>query len=158
MKTAQHPRTREGTAVLCLIVLIMLELVVLTTVPASERSLVSSALAGAAGAALAVVAVTSHRHRGPRQTRRQTSPDVVDRSWFTTEALEGFPMEAVRPLLRASDAIELERVYTAWVFATQGEDAVWIERHLGLPPRVAHLLVDSARRRSRGHPVPLCQP
>jgi hypothetical protein len=36
-------------------------------------------------------------------------------------------------------------MYTAWIFATHGQDAVWLKHHLDLPADLAHLLVDAAR-------------
>ncbi|WP_169317165.1 hypothetical protein [Actinacidiphila oryziradicis] len=56
-------------------------------------------------------------------------------------------MEAVRPLLLGPDASALNRLYLAWIFATHGHDAVWIERYLDLPGEVVHVLVDAAHQR-----------
>jgi hypothetical protein len=54
-------------------------------------------------------------------------------------------MEAVRPLLLGLDAPDLNHLYTAWLFATHGNDAVWIEQNLDLPGEMSRLLVGAAR-------------
>ncbi|MEU4119106.1 hypothetical protein AB0F71_32015 [Kitasatospora sp. NPDC028055] len=63
--------------------------------------------------------------------------------------LDDFPMEQVRPLLLGPDAPGLNRLYTAWVFATHGHDPQWIADHLGLPTPTARLLVTAARQQTR---------
>ena len=59
-------------------------------------------------------------------------------------ALEGFPMDEVRPFLLGPAAVDLNRLYGAWVLATHGRDAVWIEQHLHLPTEAARLLTAAA--------------
>jgi hypothetical protein len=71
--------------------------------------------------------------------------EAADNSWFTAQALQDFPMDAVRPRLLEPDAPDLTSMYTAWIFATHGQDAVWLKHHLDLPADLAHLLVDAAR-------------
>ncbi|WP_053728879.1 hypothetical protein [Streptomyces sp. WM6378] len=102
-------------------------------------------LLGASVAVLVMTAVLAHRHR--RIVARHSpsvSPESVDASWFTARTLDGFPMEAVRPLLLGPDAPDLNRLYTAWVLALHGHDTAWIVGRLGLPHNVAALLVDAA--------------
>ncbi|MFJ9455858.1 hypothetical protein ACIRST_12335 [Kitasatospora sp. NPDC101447] len=94
-------------------------------------------------------APTDPRHRRgawpARATRRPPGED--DTQWFNARSLEGFPMEQVRPLLLAPGAPGLNRLYTAWMFATHGHDPQWIAHHLDLPARTARLLVSAARDR-----------
>ncbi|WP_158073118.1 hypothetical protein [Streptomyces kebangsaanensis] len=43
----------------------------------------------------------------------------------------------------------MDRVYAAWILATHGADAAWLERHLDLPADLARLLVEAAGARCR---------
>ncbi|MFE9174350.1 hypothetical protein ACFYNZ_33760 [Streptomyces kebangsaanensis] len=147
MRPLPHPRTGEGAAVLGLLTLIVLETTVLATASARDRPLVSGALIGAATAAFIVVAAIRHSHRKAARQARRRLPETVGESWFTARTLDGFPMETVRPHLLGEDAPGLNHLYTAWIFATHGQDAKWIERHLDLPADVTRLLVEAARRR-----------
>ncbi|MGX4695331.1 hypothetical protein [Streptomyces sp. JNUCC 63] len=88
-----------------------------------------------------------HSRRKAARPARQHRPETVDESWFTARTLDGFPMEAVRPHLLGKGAPGLDHLHTAWIFATHGQDAGWIERHLDLPADVTRLLVGAARRR-----------
>ncbi|WP_225101729.1 hypothetical protein [Streptomyces sp. CoH27] len=141
------PHTGEVTALVGVIILMVLEMTALATAPARDRPLVSGALIGAGTATFVVVAALWHSHRGATRQRRRSLTETVDESWFTADTLEGFPMEDVRPCLLGKDAPSLNTLYTAWVFATHGQDAHWIEHHLNLPAGITHLLVDAARQR-----------
>ncbi|PYC77712.1 hypothetical protein C7C46_18130 [Streptomyces tateyamensis] len=103
------------------------------------RPLLGGALLGA-GTAGGVVAAAL---LGGRRPGREL-PSVPD--WFSTEALEGFPMDAVRPLLHRPAAPSLNRLYTAWVLARRGHDALWLSTHLELPAETARLLTTAANR------------
>jgi hypothetical protein len=86
-----------------------------------------------------------------RRHRRRTQPAIdsaVDESWFTTHALEGFPMEAVRSWLLRPGAPSLNRLYLAWIMADHGHDSEWITTHLALPKQLSRQLVDAARSRT----------
>lgn len=116
----------------------------LATAPPADRPIVASALVGAATAAFVVIAAVVHSHRRAQRKASRQLTKTVDESWFTTGALDGFPMEVVRPLLLTPDAPSLNHLYTAWIFATHGHDAAWLERNLDLPAGLAHLLADAA--------------
>ncbi|MGW2318575.1 hypothetical protein [Streptomyces sp. NPDC001680] len=149
MRTLPHAPTGEGVALLGVLTLIMLEVTALATAPARDRPIVSGALMGAGTAAFVLVAAVWHAHRDTARQAHRRLHETVDDSWFTARTLEGFPMEAVRPYLLGRDAPSLNRLYTAWILATHGEDAPRIERHLDLPADITHLLVDAARQRQR---------
>ncbi|MCQ8193952.1 hypothetical protein [Streptomyces rugosispiralis] len=102
---------------------------------------------GAAAAAFVLITVLWHHHRKAEPGARRVVPDDPGEEWFTSEVLRGFPMEAVRPLLLGPDAPSLNRLYMAWLFATQGHDCAWIARHLDLSAEVVRVLVDAARSR-----------
>ncbi|MBX7555372.1 hypothetical protein ABZX95_46525 [Streptomyces sp. NPDC004232] len=144
MRTLPHPRTGEGVALLGVLTLVVLEVTALATAPARDRPIVSGALMGAGTAAFVLVAAVWHSHRNAARRARRRLHETVDDSWFTARTLDGFPMEAVRPYLLAKDAPGLNRLYMAWILATHGEDAAWIERHLDLPADLTRLLVDTA--------------
>ncbi|MBD0694798.1 hypothetical protein [Streptomyces sp. CBMA123] len=150
MRTRLRPRTGEGMALLGVLLLIVLELVALTTAPAGDRAVIGGTLIGAGTAAFVIVAALLHSRHNRERHARQSLPPVTDSNWFDGQALEGFPMEAVRPMLLGPHAPSLNRLYAAWVLATHGHDAVWIIHHLDLPADVTHLLVDAAHRQSAG--------
>ncbi|QHA09085.1 hypothetical protein GQF42_42950 [Streptomyces broussonetiae] len=77
--------------------------------------------------------------------------EPVDTSWFAAHTLDGFPEEAVRAALKASDTPSLDRLYAAWVLAnhTCGMSAMWLERNLDLPADVAHLIVAASEEKRR---------
>ncbi|WP_055495774.1 hypothetical protein [Streptomyces sp. TP-A0356] len=146
MRPLPHPYTGEGTAVLGVLLLTALEMTALATAPRADRPIVAGALVGAATAAFVVVAAVVHsHHRAQREAKRQLT-ETVDESWFTSGALDGFPMDAIRPLLLTPDAPSLNHLYSAWIFATHGHDAAWLEHNLDLPAGIAHLLADAAER------------
>ncbi|MFD8781146.1 hypothetical protein [Kitasatospora sp. NPDC059599] len=142
--------------------------------PGPLRLFLSGVLIGAsvAGLLLALLLATGRRRAGTARTADPRNPadpaDLADRArrrsarsaqagtnapgdddtqWFTARSLEGFPMEQVRPLLLAPGAPGLNRLYTAWMFATHGQDPQWIAHHLDLPTPTARLLVTAARNR-----------
>jgi hypothetical protein len=119
-----HPRAGEAAAALGVLTLAVLELVVLGVAPAGDRPGIGGALVGAAAVAFILVAVLRcHRRAGTRRSAQRLTEASED-EWFTARTLENFPMEAVRPLLLGPAAPGLNRLCTAWVFATHGNDAV----------------------------------
>ncbi|WP_188278842.1 hypothetical protein [Streptomyces sp. CBMA152] len=125
-----------------------LELTAVDLAPPGIRPLLSGFLLGAAVAILALSAVLAHRHRQiAARHHPAVSPESVDASWFTARALDGFPMESVRPDLLGPNAPDLNRLYLAWILATHGHDTNGLIRRLGLSHDVAALLVDSAQAR-----------
>ncbi|WP_329371139.1 hypothetical protein [Streptomyces sp. NBC_01483] len=63
MRSLPHLGTGEGTAMLGVLTLAVLEMTALATAPASDGPIVSGALIGAATAAFVVVTAVWHRHR-----------------------------------------------------------------------------------------------
>ena len=145
MRPLPHPHTGEGTAVLGVLLLTALEMTALATAPRADRPIVAGALVGAAAAFVVVTAVVHSHHRAQREARRQLT-ETVDESWFTPGALDSFPMDAIPPLLLKPDAPSLNRLYTAWIFATHGHDTAWLEHNLDLPADLARLMADAADR------------
>ncbi|MFE5588136.1 hypothetical protein [Kitasatospora sp. NPDC056531] len=145
--TALFARTGRGTALCGVLLLLGLQTVALALAPAPLRPFLSGVLIGAATAGLLLALLLA-------QSRRQAGRPLADRAvaveddtqWFSARSLEGFPMEQVRPLLLAPGAPGLNRLYTAWVFATHGHDPQWIANHLDLPTPTARLLVAAARQ------------
>ncbi|WP_055492186.1 hypothetical protein [Streptomyces sp. TP-A0356] len=161
MRILPHPRRTEGTVVLgvpravvgpgvpsAVGVLAVPSAVlgrVWAPVPAAERAgVAAAALAGVCVVFFLVMVVRSGRHRRVRTSRRQAAAPV-ETSWFSAHTLDGFPEEAVRARLGAPGAPPVERLYTAWILANHGMDAVGLERRLSLPADLAHLIVDAAR-------------
>ncbi|WP_225102472.1 hypothetical protein [Streptomyces sp. CoH27] len=107
MKPLPHPRTGEGTAVLGVLLLTVLEMTAVATAPRADRPIVAGALVGAATAAFVVIAAMVRSHHRAQQEARRQLPEAVDESWFTSGALDGFPMNAVRPLLLTPGAPSL---------------------------------------------------
>ncbi|MDH6108443.1 hypothetical protein P3T36_003913 [Kitasatospora sp. MAP12-15] len=140
-------RTREGSAVLTVLTVSVLEIVVLSAVPMQERPAIGGALIGATAAVLVVAGVVWRRLQSPRRTAAPAD-QTTDGPWFTARTLEDFPTEAVHPLVLEPHAPSLNALYTAWVFVRQGYDSRWIARHLDLPTDVVLLLVESARRQA----------
>lgn len=150
MRTLPHPHTGEGAAALGAFVVAALELVALSTAPAGDRPVIAAALVGAALVFLLLAGVRHRCRRCSVQPVQAAPSKAVDKDWFTAESVQDFPIEAVRPLLSCADPPSLSSLYSAWVFATEGHDAVWIERHLGLSPVAVHTLCEVARTRRQG--------
>ncbi|MET8625911.1 hypothetical protein ABZW30_19525 [Kitasatospora sp. NPDC004669] len=144
-RTALLPRTDRGTALCGVLLLLVLQTVALA--PAALRPFLSGVLIGAstAGLLLALLLALSGR-AADRPLAARAAAGEDDTQWFSARSLEGFPMEQVRPLLLSPGAPGLNRLYTAWVFATHGHDPQWIAHHLDLPTPTARLLVAAARR------------
>ncbi|MFI1093951.1 hypothetical protein [Streptomyces sp. NPDC020917] len=148
MRRLPHPHTGEGAAALGVFTLAALELIALSAAPAGNRPVIAGALAAAAALVLLGVAVVRHRRNRPAvRLARPSTPEAVGAEWFSAETFEGFPAEAVGPLLGHPGAPSPSSLYSAWVLAVEGHDPVWIERHFGLPPDVAHVLCEAARSR-----------
>ncbi|MGD3111827.1 hypothetical protein [Streptomyces sp. YGL11-2] len=138
----------EIAATLMVIAVGAAEMAVLRLAPPDRRPVISAGLLGGALAALVLFAVLWHRRHTPaREVHHPALPEAGSDGWFGADALEGFPMEELRPLLRAPDAPDLNQLYTAWVLVHHGHDAPWISHHLDLPPAAVHLLVDAAQQR-----------
>ncbi|MFD9822361.1 hypothetical protein [Streptomyces violascens] len=143
-----RPHTREGVALIVVALVAALELTGLHLAAPGLRPGITGFLLGGSVAVLTMTAVLAHRQRRiAARHHPAASPESVDESWFTARTLEGFPMEAVRPLLLGPDAPDLNRLYMAWVLALHGHDTAWIVGRLGLSHDVAALLVDAAAAR-----------
>jgi hypothetical protein len=148
MKTILRPVSGEMLALLGVLLLGALELAALITAPPHDRAFVAGAVVAAGSAALVVASAVVHARRNRPPTRPTLDDEQVDESWFTAHAVEGFPMEAVRPWLLRADAPSLNRLYLAWILADHGHDTEWITTHLDLPEPLVQLLVDAARARA----------
>ncbi|MFD5472795.1 hypothetical protein [Streptomyces sp. NPDC127105] len=149
MKALPHPRDGAGTAVLGVLAFTTLEMTVLATAPAAYRPVISGALLGAAVTAFALLAVVLRADRKATRQARRRVLEVMDGSSLTSRALEGFPMEAVRPRLLGPSAPSLNHLYIAWAYAARGHDTAWLVRHLGLSADLARLLTAAAAARLR---------
>ncbi|MFJ3217847.1 hypothetical protein ACIPLC_18240 [Kitasatospora sp. NPDC086801] len=144
-RTALFPWTGRGTALCGVLLLLTLQGIAVGVAPGRLRLFLSGVLIGASGAGLLLALLLA---RSGRRTGRPAPAAALgqdDTQWFSARSLEGFPMEQVRPLLLSPGAPGLNRLYTAWVFATHGHDPQWIAHHLDLPTPTARLLVTTAR-------------
>ncbi|MCQ4084897.1 hypothetical protein NGB36_31105 [Streptomyces sp. RB6PN25] len=160
MRTAPRPWPAEGVIALGIVSLALLQLVAWNLAPRPDRLLIGGALALVAVAAWTAYALVRHGRRDRDPTRRAAVPPDADpdtdpdtgEQWFTDDTLDGFPAQAVRPLLEGPDPPDPNRLYTAWVFARHGYDTVWIAHHLDLPTAAVKPLVDAVsagRRRAQ---------
>ncbi|MFE7590623.1 hypothetical protein ACFU6K_14585 [Kitasatospora sp. NPDC057512] len=140
-----HPRPAEAAVLLTVLGLLVLEEIALGMAEEDDRPVIGGILIGASGTGLLVVgAVLLSRWIDLRRPLPLPPPGPNGRE-YSARALEGFPMEAVRPLLLAENAPQLGHLYSAWMLARAGRPAPWIARRLAIPPDAAHLLVDAAR-------------
>ncbi|MBO1416075.1 hypothetical protein [Streptomyces sp. FH025] len=150
------PRTGRGTALCGVLLLLTLQGVAVGVAPGQLRLFLSGVLIGASAAGLLLALLLAHSQR--RAGRPSATPTGIaaaaddDTQWFSARSLEGFPMEQVRPILLGPGAPGLNRLYTAWVFATHGHDPQWIAHHLDLPTSTARLLATAARRHATSTP------
>ncbi|MFE7975547.1 hypothetical protein [Streptomyces shenzhenensis] len=114
-------------------------------VPATQHPGVAATVVAVASVALA--AVTRLRQGRPRPGRPPHPPSAgpVDATWFTSHTLDGFPDDAVRIALEASDEISVDRLYAAWILALHGVSAAWLTKNLDLPADAVRLIIDAAR-------------
>ncbi|MBV6699973.1 hypothetical protein [Kitasatospora aureofaciens] len=148
MRATPHLRTGEGMAALTAAVVAATSIAAIGLSPAGARPVVGAALGGAAAAVLGLLVVAAFARRARSRRHSQQLDRNTAEAWFTTADIGDFPEEALRPLLPATDPPSMNRLYTAWVFATHGHEAVWLERHLGLTGDLARKLVEQAHRRS----------
>ncbi|MEV8326695.1 hypothetical protein [Kitasatospora sp. NPDC056731] len=141
-RTALFPWTSRGTALCGVLLLLTLQGIAVGVAPGRLRLFLSGVLIGASSAGLLLALLLARSGRG---TARPAAPGEDDTQWFSARSLDGFPMEQVRPLLLSPGAPGLNRLYTAWVFATHGHDPQWIAHHLDLSTPTARLLVTAAR-------------
>ncbi|MDH6108444.1 hypothetical protein P3T36_003912 [Kitasatospora sp. MAP12-15] len=151
MRALPHPSSAEGTAAIVAVIVALAAMAALGLSPADDRPVVGAALIGAVVAALGILVALgytrrSHSRRAPRQLAQDTTE-----AWFSAPTLEGFPARELAPLLSGEHPPSPNRLQTAWVFATHGQDAVWLEHHFGLPGDVAHVLVDAAHHHGESH-------
>ncbi|MFJ8622936.1 hypothetical protein ACIRD3_08810 [Kitasatospora sp. NPDC093550] len=147
-----HPRPGEAAVLLTVLGLLILEEIALGLAEDDDRPVIGGILIGASGAGLLVVgAVLLSRWLDARRPL-PLPPMGPNGREYSARALEGFPMEAVRPLLLAEDAPQLGQLYSAWMLAKSGRPATWIARRLDIPLDAAHLLVNAARSAALDQP------
>ncbi|MET8630164.1 hypothetical protein ABZW30_41725 [Kitasatospora sp. NPDC004669] len=147
MRAIPHLRTGEGMAALTAVVVGAAAMATIGLSPAADRPVVGAALGGAAVAVLGIlVAVAFARRTRSRHHSQQLARNTAE-AWFTAPTVADFPEDALRPLLPTTDPPSMNRLYTAWIFATHGHDAVWLERHFDLTGDLARQLVEEAHRR-----------
>ncbi|MGV4925989.1 hypothetical protein K2224_17510 [Streptomyces sp. BHT-5-2] len=138
----------EVMAMVAVLVVVGAELLVLVLATPGQRPVISGVLLGSAAAVLVVFGEVWHvlrrRHRRGGHPR---GPGREGETWFSAEALEGFPADDIRQWLVGPDAIDPNRFHAAWVLATHGRDVRWIVQHLDLPEEAVRLLVGAARQR-----------
>ncbi|MER7752236.1 hypothetical protein [Kitasatospora sp. NPDC097643] len=152
-----HPSPVETAVLLVVLALLVAEEIALGLAEEEDRPTISGVLACASGSGLlAVGAVLLGRWLAARRPLPLPPPGPNGRE-YSARALEGFPMEAVRPLLLAEQAPQLGQLYSAWMLARAGRTAPWIARRLAIPLDAAQLLVDATHAehpaRRRGRPV-----
>ncbi|MEU4581287.1 hypothetical protein AB0F92_04205 [Kitasatospora aureofaciens] len=139
------PRPGRTAVLLTALGLLVLEEVALGLAEEEDRPVIGGALIGVSCSGLLVVgAVLFSRWLDARRPLPLPPPGPHGRE-YSARALEGFPMEAVRPLLLTEHAPQLGQLYSAWMLARAGRPAAWIARRLGLPLEAVQLLVDAAR-------------
>ncbi|MFI9361981.1 hypothetical protein ACIG5E_13100 [Kitasatospora sp. NPDC053057] len=142
------PRPRQAAVLLAVLGLLVLEEVALGLAEEEDRPVIGGALIGVSCSGLLVVgAVLFSRWLDARRPLPLPPPGPNGRE-YSARALEGFPMEAVRPLLLTEHAPQLGQLYSAWMLARSGRPAPWIARRLDLPLDAVQLLVDAARGRA----------
>ncbi|MQS11231.1 hypothetical protein F7Q99_02740 [Streptomyces kaniharaensis] len=148
------PQRGEAAGLLAVLTLLALEGLTLGTASETDRPVVGAALIGAAGSGLALTGALLVGRLLSARRRLPLPPPGPNGPVYSARALEGFPMEAVRPLLLAEHGPRLDQLYAAWVLALGGRTAPWIARRLDLPVPTARLLVDAvhACRRVRTKP------
>jgi hypothetical protein len=143
MKSIPRPVSGRALALVIVLLLGVLEVVALLTAPPRERGFIGAAVVAGVSVVLVVVSAVVHARQGGRRRHGEFQGPVKD-SWFTADALGGFPLEAVRPWLLGPKAPSLNRFYLAWIMAQQGHDSAWITTHVDVPEPVARLLVDAS--------------
>ncbi|MEE1786452.1 hypothetical protein PUR71_26625 [Streptomyces sp. SP17BM10] len=144
------PRRGEAAGLLVVLTLLALEGLALCEASDPDRPVIGAALIGAAASGLLLVAALLVGRRLAARRGLPLPPPGPDGPVYSTRALEGFPMEAVRPLLLTEDGPQLNQLYAAWVLALGGHTAPWIGRRLDLPVPTVRLLVDAVREQRRG--------
>ncbi|WP_051711566.1 hypothetical protein [Streptomyces sp. NRRL S-350] len=143
--TRPYPRPGEAAALLAVLGLLVLEEIALGMAEEKDRPVIGGILIGASGTGLLVVGAVLFSRWLDARRPLPLPPAGPDGREYSARALEGFPMEAVRPLLLAGNAPQLGQLYSAWMLARAGRAAPWIARRLAIPLDAARLLVDAAR-------------
>lgn len=148
------PPPREAAVLAAVLGLLVLEEIALGLAEEEDRPVIGGILIGASCSGLLVVgAVLFSRWLDARRPLPLPPPGPNGRE-YSARALEGFPMEAVRPLLLTEHAPQLGQLYSAWMLARTGRTASWIARRLDLPVEAVQLLVDAARTHTGPRPLP----
>jgi hypothetical protein len=155
MKLASHPRTGRGIAELTGAGVVVVAVVLVAVLaPSRDRPLTFALLLGVVAAAGVVVGVlVGVRRERARHDASETDREIVEAA-FNAQSLEGFPEQELAALLPGLDQSRLLVLQTAWVLATYGHSAVWLQEHFHVNGEVAHLLAEAAdRRRTDARPM-----
>ncbi|MFG2847877.1 hypothetical protein ACGF12_32615 [Kitasatospora sp. NPDC048296] len=148
------PRPREAAVLLAVLGLLVLEEIALGMAEEEDRPLIGGILIGASCSGLLVVGAVLFSRWLEARRPLPLPPLGPNGREYSARALEGFPMEAVRPLLLAEHAPQLGQLYSAWMLARAGRPAPWIARRLDIPLDAAQLLTDAARAHTDPRPLP----
>ncbi|MET8622762.1 hypothetical protein ABZW30_03190 [Kitasatospora sp. NPDC004669] len=147
------PRPREAAVLLTVLGLLVLEEVALGMAEEEDRPMIGGILIAASCSGLLLVGAVLFSRWLDTRRPLPLPPLGPNGREYSARALEGFPMDAVRPLLLAEHAPQLGQLYSAWMLAKAGRPAPWIARRLDLPLDVAQLLVDAARAQPGTRPM-----
>lgn len=155
MRLAPRPRTGRSVAELTGVGVVVVAVVLVAVLaPSRDRPLAFAVVLGVVAAAGVVVGVLlGVRSERARHDARETDREIVEAA-FNPQSLEGFPKEELAELLPGLDRSRLLVLQTAWVLATYGHNADWLEQHFHVNGEVAHLLTETAsQRRKRTRPM-----
>ncbi|MGW3042324.1 hypothetical protein ACWC9T_20340 [Kitasatospora sp. NPDC001159] len=148
------PRPRDAAVLLTVLGLLVLEEVALGMAEEEDRPVIGGVLIGVSCSGLLLVGAVLFSRWLDTRRPLPLPPLGPNGREYSARALEGFPMEAVRPLLLAEHAPQLGQLYSAWMLAKAGRPAAWIARRLDIPLDAVRLLADAARAHTGTRPLP----
>ena len=155
MRLTPRPRASRGVAELAGVGVVVVAVVLVAVLaPSRDRPLAFAVLLGVVAAAGVVVGVLlGVRSERARHDTHETDREIVEAA-FNPQSMEGFPKQQLAELLPGIDRSRLLVLQTAWVLATYGHNAQWLEQHFHVNGEVARLLTETAgERRKRTRPT-----